>query len=245
MRTPAVVTAPPVPDQPSTVLRDRAEAEGYVASVCFKHGPPGLLGVELEWTVHHGSDPRRALDADLLRRAEGQHAPQTINPHHDQLPLPAGSLITVEPGGQVEISTPRPDLPPSSFTSPPPIPPLSATCLTAASSCSAPAAPTAPPAEPPVAGSPIRSHAVRVRPDRPRRLADDVQYRVDAGLRRCRGGRPVRHPVASGPCLAPALVALFANSPNPEGQATGWASSRLRATMGACPPFTLPAPAQR
>ena len=44
--------------------RDRVEAEAYVASVCFKHGPPTLHGVELEWIVHHEDDPRRPLDAD-------------------------------------------------------------------------------------------------------------------------------------------------------------------------------------
>src|SRR5665647_3696776 len=105
MGTPAEMTASPLPDQPSAALRDRDEAEGYVAIVCFKHGPPRLHGVELEWTVHHGSDPRRPLDANLLSLALGPHAPQTINPRQTQLQLPAGSLITVEPGGQVEIST--------------------------------------------------------------------------------------------------------------------------------------------
>ena len=40
--------------------------------------------------------------------------------------------------------------------------------------------------------------------------------------------------------LGPALVALFANSPDLGGRRTGWASSRLRATLGTCPPFTLP-----
>ena len=32
----------------STTLHDRAAAATYVASVCFKHGPPKLVGVELE-----------------------------------------------------------------------------------------------------------------------------------------------------------------------------------------------------
>ena len=67
-----------------------------------------------------------------------------------------------------------------------------------------------------------------------------MQVCVDAGVA---GQSATRWRAALA--LGPALVALFANSPNPEGQATGWASSRLRATMGACPPFTLPAPAQR
>ena len=57
MGTPTEVTSPIPPDRPSTALRDREQAEGYVAMVCFKHGPPRLHGVELEWTVHHRSDP--------------------------------------------------------------------------------------------------------------------------------------------------------------------------------------------
>jgi Gamma-glutamylcysteine synthetase len=40
--------------------------------------------------------------------------------------------------------------------------------------------------------------------------------------------------------LGPTLVALFANSPDLGGRHTGWASARLRATLGSCPPFTLP-----
>ena len=53
---------PTAAEFPTSRVRTRAEAEAYVASVCFKHGPPRLLGVELEWTVHHADDPRRALD---------------------------------------------------------------------------------------------------------------------------------------------------------------------------------------
>ena len=42
------------------MLRDRADAEAYVASVCFKHGPPRLTGVELEWLVRPRVRPRPA-----------------------------------------------------------------------------------------------------------------------------------------------------------------------------------------
>lgn len=243
MRTPAVVTAPPVPDQPSTVLRDRAEAEGYVASVCFKHGPPGLLGVELEWTVHHGSDPRRPLDADLLRRALGRHAPQTINPHHDQLPLAAGSLITVEPGGQVEIST---------------LPTPSATELIHLATTDSAALGDLLDSRRLVLGTrgtdshrppkrllqvpryeAMQSVFDLIGPEGSRMMCStaSMQVCVDAGEA---GQSATRWRAALA--LGPALVALFANSPNLEGQATGWASSRLRATMGTCPPFTLPPP---
>jgi glutamate--cysteine ligase len=90
----------------SAVLRDREQAEGYVASICFKHGPPRLLGVELEWTVHHADDPSRPLDPHLLACALGSHAPETICPDSPHDPLPSGTSVTLEPGGQVEISSP-------------------------------------------------------------------------------------------------------------------------------------------
>ncbi|QRP49647.1 glutamate-cysteine ligase family protein [Amycolatopsis sp. FDAARGOS 1241] len=87
------------------VLADRAAGEAYVASVCFKHGPPRLLGVELEFTVHHTEDPARPLDPDVLATALGPHAPRTLRPDSPAAPLPAGSPVSLEPGCQVEIST--------------------------------------------------------------------------------------------------------------------------------------------
>lgn len=102
--------AAPVQTQaPVVELCDRAAAEAYVASVCFKHGPPRLLGVELEWIVRHRDDPLRALHAGHLADALGAHAPPELRPESPNLPLPAGSTVTVEPGGQVEISTPPRD----------------------------------------------------------------------------------------------------------------------------------------
>ncbi len=95
-------------DRAAMLLRDRATAEGFVASICFKHGPPARYGVELEWTVHHADDPARPIDLPTLRRALGPHAPATLWPEPPQdppAPLSAGSPVTVEPGGQVEIST--------------------------------------------------------------------------------------------------------------------------------------------
>lgn len=87
------------------VLSDRAEGEAYVASVCFKHGPPRLLGVELEYTVHYAEDPARPLDPDDLATALGPHTPRTLRPDSPALPLPAGSPLSLEPGCQVEISS--------------------------------------------------------------------------------------------------------------------------------------------
>lgn len=98
------VCDPEVREPAGRRLRDRVEAEAYVASVCFKHGPPRLVGVELEWTVHYRDDPRRPIDPDDLAAALGAHAPRTLRPDSPAVPLPAGSPLTLEPGGQVEIS---------------------------------------------------------------------------------------------------------------------------------------------
>ena len=60
-----------------TALCGIDQAEEYIAGICFKTGPPELLGVELEWTVHHTDDPSRPLDPALLARALHPHAPST------------------------------------------------------------------------------------------------------------------------------------------------------------------------
>lgn len=242
MGTPTEVTAPALLDRPLTALRDRDEAEGYVAMVCFKHGPPRLRGVELEWTIHHGSDPGRRLDADLLSLALGPHAPKSINPHHAQLQLPAGSLVTVEPGGQVEISTP---------------PTSSAAELISAATADAASLGyllerrglvlgqqgTDPHRAPSRLLRVPRYEAMqaafdRIGPQGSRMMCStaSIQVCLDAGE-----GKQCATRWQAAYALGPPLVALFANSPSLNGRLTGWASSRLRATLGTCPPFTLAA----
>jgi glutamate--cysteine ligase len=241
MGTPTGVTPPPLPDPPSTPLRDREQAEGYVAMVCFKHGPPRLHGVELEWTVHHSPDPRRALHANRLSRALGPHAPQTINPHSPQLPLPAGCLVTVEPGGQVELSTP---------------PSESAAGLVSLATADAATLADlldecglvlghhgADPHRPPTRLLQVpRYEAMQaafdlIGPQGSRMMCSTASMQVclDAGQ-----ADQVATRWRAAQALGPVLVAMFANSPRLGGRHTGWASSRLRATLGTCPPFTLP-----
>ncbi|GAB3809023.1 hypothetical protein GCM10027605_42750 [Micromonospora zhanjiangensis] len=94
----------PEVDSPA-VLRELSDAEGHLTTICFKTGPPELTGVELEWTVHDASDPSRPVDPDRLRRALGPYAPTTLDPAGAHLALAHQGTITVEPGGQVEIST--------------------------------------------------------------------------------------------------------------------------------------------
>jgi len=110
MSTPAEVISTPPPHHPLTVLCDREQAEGYVVMVCFKHGPPRLYGVELGWTVHHDSDPNRALDANRLCRALGPYAPPSINPCCSQRQLPLDPWLPSSPVGRSRSRRPRPDL---------------------------------------------------------------------------------------------------------------------------------------
>jgi glutamate--cysteine ligase len=88
------------------VLRSVDEALEHVHAICFKTGPPRRVGVELEWTVHHVDDPARPLDRAAVQAALGDHAPRSLRPDSPHLPLAHGGYLTVEPGGQVELSSP-------------------------------------------------------------------------------------------------------------------------------------------
>ncbi|MEU4625554.1 glutamate-cysteine ligase family protein [Actinoplanes sp. NPDC023801] len=58
----------------------------------------------MEWTTHRAADPSVHLRAGDLAEALGVHAPAALgNPQ--PVPLPGGGTVTVEPGGQVEISS--------------------------------------------------------------------------------------------------------------------------------------------
>ena len=219
------------------------QAEEYVAGICFKTGPPGLVGTELEWTVHHTDDPTRPLDPDLLARALHPHTPSTLDPDTDHLPLPSGDTITVEPGGQVEISTqPHPSL----------------ALLHAAVSADLDHLTAL------LAGAGLRlgEHATDAhRP--PRRLLRTPRYDAmaedfaahgphghtmmcsTAALQVCLdAGPPDRVPArwAALHALGPVLLALFANSPRYAGERTGWASTRMRSWLGMDPARTGPVP---
>jgi glutamate--cysteine ligase len=105
-----------------------AEAEAQVHGICFKTGPPERVGVELEWLVRDRHDPTLPVQAELvaatlaefgesaprLGRArpadpsDDQHDPEQArrlvrNPYFPS--LPSGASLTVEPGGQLELSS--------------------------------------------------------------------------------------------------------------------------------------------
>ncbi|WP_197084428.1 ergothioneine biosynthesis glutamate--cysteine ligase EgtA [Saccharothrix sp. ST-888] len=101
---------PPRTDVPPLT---EANAEGHLAAICFKIGPPRLVGVEAEWFVHDAENPGSAVAPHRLEQAlaalptdpDGEH------PGSDGPLFPAGSRLTREPGGQVELSSPPSDSP--------------------------------------------------------------------------------------------------------------------------------------
>ncbi len=83
-----------VTDGAQAPLRTYAAVRGYVERVCFKTGPPGLVGTELEWLVVARDRPDAPVPIPLLQdllTAAG--------------PLPERSAVTFEPGGQLELSS--------------------------------------------------------------------------------------------------------------------------------------------
>jgi ergothioneine biosynthesis glutamate--cysteine ligase EgtA len=95
-----------------------ADAEAHVHGICFKTGPPERVGVELEWLVRDRRDPALPVQAEQVAATlagfdghsdeEGYpgQAPQPVR-YQSSLPssLPSGASLTVEPGGQLELSS--------------------------------------------------------------------------------------------------------------------------------------------
>jgi glutamate--cysteine ligase len=70
-------------------------AEFYVHGTVFKTGPPGRVGVELEWLVH-----------DVDRPDDPVHAQRLTQVLTDPFDPPLSGRLTIEPGGQLELSSP-------------------------------------------------------------------------------------------------------------------------------------------
>jgi glutamate--cysteine ligase len=224
-------------------IRGLAHAETYIAGICFKTGPPGRVGVELEWTVHHADDPRRPLDPATLAAALHPHTPSTLDGGAAHLPLPSGASLTVEPGGQVEISTQ-------------PMDSLSALHAAVTADLSHLTALLA------RAGLRLGEHGVDAwRP--PRRLLRTARYDVMADALRAYGPHGVTMMCSTASlqvcldagtserlparwqaihALGPVLLALFANSSRQADTDTGWASARMRSWLGMDPARTAPVP---
>ena len=74
---------------------DLEEAEDLLRCICFKTGPPRAVGVEVEWLVHELERPERPVAADRIAAA-----------HEQVRALQLNSVLTFEPGGQLELSSP-------------------------------------------------------------------------------------------------------------------------------------------
>ncbi|MEW2619131.1 ergothioneine biosynthesis glutamate--cysteine ligase EgtA [Streptomyces sp. NPDC048106] len=72
-----------------------AEVDALIQGICFKTGPPRTLGVELEWLVRERGRPQHPVPPERLRAA-----------YAAVRAVPLGSALTVEPGGQLELSSP-------------------------------------------------------------------------------------------------------------------------------------------
>ncbi|WP_030934974.1 ergothioneine biosynthesis glutamate--cysteine ligase EgtA [Streptomyces sp. NRRL S-646] len=80
--------------EPRTALTP-PEVEALVRGICFKTGPPRTVGVEVEWLVHELHTPQLPVTPERLEAAYA--ALRTV---------PLRSALTVEPGGQLELSSP-------------------------------------------------------------------------------------------------------------------------------------------
>jgi glutamate--cysteine ligase len=227
----AIVPRRPAAD--TTILHELSEAEGYIASICFKTGPPTLVGAELEWTVHDRDAPDAPLDQARLARALGPHAPPTLTPDTPHQALPGGGTVTVEPGGQVEISS----APATSL----------AVLRDSVDGDMAHLLDLLDTAGLTAGESGIDEH----RP--PRRLLDTPRYTAmqrafdargphgrimmcsTAGLQICVDAGEPRQIAARWEAvhaLGPALIATFATSRRYAGRDSGWASARMRTWLG-------------
>ncbi|MFJ7147490.1 ergothioneine biosynthesis glutamate--cysteine ligase EgtA [Streptomyces sp. NPDC100445] len=79
--------------EPRTAVTE-AEVEALVRGICFKTGPPRALGVELEWLVHERERPQLPVTSERLEAA-----------YAALRAVPLRSALTVEPGGQLELSS--------------------------------------------------------------------------------------------------------------------------------------------
>ncbi|MFI5617243.1 ergothioneine biosynthesis glutamate--cysteine ligase EgtA [Streptomyces sp. NPDC051567] len=92
--TPSVAPTQPGPGDPPPPSITETQAEELIRGICFKTGPPRLLGAELEWLVLDAEDPGRPVPPERLALA-----------HEAARALSLNSLLTAEPGGQLELSS--------------------------------------------------------------------------------------------------------------------------------------------
>ncbi|GAA3221988.1 glutamate-cysteine ligase family protein [Dactylosporangium siamense] len=217
-------------------IRQIEEAEGYIASICFKTGPPTSIGVELEHIVHTPDHPTRPLDTTALAAALGGHAPAALDPDGPHDPMRHGGVLSIAPGGQIGLAArPQGSLARLHATVNAELGQLTDLITRGGFG---------------LAGVGIDPHHP------PRRVLSSPRYQAMAAsfARRSSDGRTMmcstaglRPSLDAGPPggladrwaavheLGPTLLAVFANSPVHAGRDTGWASTRMRTWYGIDP----------
>ncbi len=225
----------------AVVLGDEQAARGHLARICFKTGPPTLVGVELEWTVHDAADPARPVDRERLRRALGRHSPVTLDPTSPADELRRASAVTVEPGGQVEISAaPRPTVGALVLATEADVAELRAR-LDAAGLVLGRSGIDPWRLPRPVVETP-RYRAMRCAFDRRGPAGRAMMYST-AGLQVCLDAGEPEHLAqrwAAAHAVGPPLLAAFATADRHAGRATGWASARMATWLAIDPARTRP-----
>ncbi len=212
-----------------------AEAEAYVASVCFKTGPPRKLGIEVERIVHDSADATRTVPVEEVRRAVAG------------VDLPGGGALSFEPGGQLELSSACADSLPELISA-------TRTNLDNINRSFQDAGLAFSPLAADAVRPPVRSlfhpryeameqHFERVSPAGRAMMCStaSLQICVDAGLDGTGPDSAVER-WSRLHRLAPLLVALFANSPFHRGVPTGWRSTRQRIWLNTDPSRTTAVP---
>jgi len=83
------------------------DAEDHVRGICFKTGPPVRVGVELEWLVRDRRDPAAPVAPHRVTQALAGLGAANGEEHPGEAVKAVlnKALITVEPGGQLELSS--------------------------------------------------------------------------------------------------------------------------------------------
>jgi glutamate--cysteine ligase len=204
-----------VPETSRSLTVERAA--DLVTAWCTGEGGPDRVGVELEWVTVRadGSQPDLATLEGIIAAAS---------------PTPAGGRLTLEPGGQLEVSA---------------LPGDDIAAGIAAATADASALETA------ATNAGVSLLARGSVPDKRRRLLGTPRYRAmeawydgrdPAGRWMMRNTAALQVNLDTGPpgrwqaavAVGPALVAAFANSPAP-----GWKSQRMAWWMAMDPQYTL------
>jgi glutamate--cysteine ligase len=193
------------------------DIDRFVGESVFTPASRGRVGIELEWLVVALDDATRPVAIERVRQATDAVSP-----------LPGGSIVTFEPGGQVELSSP-------------PLAGLRAGVTTIEADAAAFGRA--------LADEGLGLCGLGLDAARPlRRVVDTPRYRAmeayfdtggPSGRTMMRGTAAVQVNVDLGPSadvehrwqlahrLGPVLAAAFANSPLAAGAPSGWRSTRL------------------